>query len=235
MSELRWEAEDFDDMEKRMRVLSDEGHSLADDWADMARQAAADLCSCSPVYYRYRSALHKGEWNVVLPAEVPKDKSGWEIEPLFASIQPPPAVRAADMVSVPKGWRVEMQNADHPAYIRCEAPNGVAQCFTPNDTVFYFLAHFADARAPIAADTPKGEAVRWADPLFVPSQRNAAQHDGRERDAKDTERLDWLENETWYEEAHPQYRSLFRRNFCIKREAIDRAIEQSRRNEGDSK
>jgi hypothetical protein len=39
----RWDAEDFTDLQKRMLRLSDEGHSLADDWADMARQAAADL------------------------------------------------------------------------------------------------------------------------------------------------------------------------------------------------
>jgi hypothetical protein len=39
----RWTAEDFDDMAKRMRTLSDEGHSLADDWVDMAEQAADDL------------------------------------------------------------------------------------------------------------------------------------------------------------------------------------------------
>jgi hypothetical protein len=38
-----------------------------------------------PIYYRYRTKLHGGDWMVVLPGDLPKDKSGWEIEPLYGA------------------------------------------------------------------------------------------------------------------------------------------------------
>jgi hypothetical protein len=68
-----WSTDDFEDMAKRMRQLSDDGHCLADDWAEMATQAAANLAQ--------RDALAQALRDLVENMETPRTirgTSAWE-------------------------------------------------------------------------------------------------------------------------------------------------------------
>jgi hypothetical protein len=55
-----------------------------------------------PIYYRYRTKLHGGDWMVVLPGDLPKDKSGWEIEPLYGA----PPQEAPTREALAEAWIV---------------------------------------------------------------------------------------------------------------------------------